>query len=150
MITTRKQFLAAFAAAFGLHAAPPAQPLEMTVYKTKTCGCCGKWVEHVRAAGIKVVVNDVPNTDPYRRQFSIPDKFSSCHTALIGGYAVEGHVPVADIQRMLKEKPKGRGLVLPGMPMGSPGMEGHRKDAYAVLFLDVNGNSTVYRRYAGD
>lgn len=121
---------------------------DMTVYKTPTCGCCGKWVEHVRAAGIKVKVIEVPSTAQARANAGIKEKYGSCHTGLIDGYAIEGHVPVADIQRLLKEKPKAKGLAVPGMPMGSPGMEGPYKDAYSVLLLTEDG-SKVFQNYAG-
>ncbi len=121
---------------------------DMTVYKTPTCGCCAKWVEHVRAAGIKVKVLEVPSTAPARASAGIKEKYGSCHTGLINGYAIEGHVPVADILRLLKEKPKAKGLAVPGMPMGSPGMEGPYKDAYSVILLTEDG-STVFQKYAG-
>jgi hypothetical protein len=120
----------------------------MTVYKTPTCGCCAKWVEHVRAAGIKVKVLEVPSTAQARANAGIKEKYGSCHTGLINGYAIEGHVPVADILRLIKEKPKAKGLAVPGMPMGSPGMEGPYKDAYSVLLVTEEG-STVFQKYAG-
>lgn len=121
---------------------------EMTVYKTPTCGCCAKWVEHVRAAGIKVKVVEVSSTAPVRATNKVKEKFGSCHTGVINGYAIEGHVPVADIQRLVKEKPKAIGLAVPGMPMGSPGMEGPYKDSYSVLLLTEDGSS-VFQKYAG-
>ncbi len=121
---------------------------DMTVYKTPTCGCCAKWVEHVRAAGIKVKVLEVPSTAQARANAGIKEKYGSCHTGLINGYAIEGHVPVADILRLIKEKPKAKGLAVPGMPMGSPGMEGPYKDAYSVLLITDDG-STVFQKYAG-
>ncbi len=121
---------------------------EMVVYKTPTCGCCGKWVDHMKTAGFKVTVKEVPNTAPFRAQQGIKEKYASCHTALVNGYVIEGHVPAADIRRLLKEKPKARGLAVPGMPMGSPGMEGPYKDAYSVLLLTEDG-STTFQRYAG-
>jgi hypothetical protein len=121
---------------------------DMTVYKTPTCGCCAKWVEHVRAAGIKVKVLEVPSTAQARANAGIKEKYGSCHTGLINGYAIEGHVPVADILRLIKEKPKAKGLAVPGMPMGSPGMEGPYKDAYSVLLVTEEG-STVFQKYAG-
>lgn len=128
-----------------LQAAPA--PL-MTVYKTPTCGCCAKWVEQVKAAGFRVKVIEVPSTATARQTAGIKEKYASCHTGLINGYAIEGHVPVADIQRLLKEKPKAKGLAVPGMPMGSPGMEGPYKDAYSVLLINDEG-STVFNKYAG-
>jgi len=127
-----------------LNAAPP----PMTVYKTPTCGCCAKWVEQLRAAGFKVTVKEVANTAMARKDAGIAEKYGSCHTGVIAGYAIEGHVPVADIQRLLKEKPKARGLAVPGMPMGSPGMEGPYKEAYSVLLVNDEG-STVFNKYAG-
>lgn len=127
-----------------LNAAPP----PMTVYKTPTCGCCAKWVEQLRAAGFKVTVKEVASTAMARKDAGIAEKYGSCHTGVIAGYAIEGHVPVADIQRLLKEKPKARGLAVPGMPMGSPGMEGPYKEAYSVLLVNDEG-STVFNKYAG-
>ena len=127
-----------------LKAAEPA----MTVYKTKTCGCCGKWVEHLRTNGFTVNVKEVESMDETHRQFGVPDKLVSCHTGIIAGYAVEGHVPAAEVRRMLKEKPKAKGLAVPGMPMGSPGMEqGPRKDTYFVLLFDEKGETKEYQKY---
>ena len=128
-----------------LQAAPA--PL-MTVYKTPTCGCCAKWVEQVRASGIRVNVVEVPSTAAARASAHVKEKYASCHTGVIAGYSIEGHVPIADIQRLLQEKPKAVGLAVPGMPMGSPGMEGPYKDAYSVLLITDEG-STVFSKYAG-
>src|SRR4051794_21208914 len=98
------------------------------VYKTPTCGCCGKWVEHMRAKGFKVEVTEVENTGENRRKYGVPEELASCHTAFVDGYALEGHVPAADVHRLLKTRPNAKGIAVPGMPMGSPGMEidGHR------------------------
>jgi hypothetical protein len=121
---------------------------KVEVYKTKTCGCCGKWVEHLRANSFNVEVKDVPSTAEYRQKYGVPDQLASCHTAVVGQYTVEGHVPAADIRKMLKERPKGSGIAVPGMPMGSPGMEqGGRKDAYSVVLFDRKGNTSDYTRY---
>src|SRR5918992_543484 len=106
-----------------LQAAAPA----VSVYKTRTCGCCAKWVDHLKANGFAPTVTDVPSTAEYRKKYGVPEQLLSCHTAVVGGYTVEGHVPAADIHRMLKQKPKAKGLAVPGMPLGSPGMEAHRK-----------------------
>jgi hypothetical protein len=122
----------------------------MTVYKTPTCGCCSKWVDHARAQGFRVTVHDVPSTADYQRKYGIPEKLRSCHTAVIGNYAIEGHVPAADVKRLLKTRPRAKGLAVPGMPLGSPGMEGHRRDAYSVLLFDADGGISVYQRYPGD
>ncbi len=129
-----------------LSAAPPPQ---MTVFKTPTCGCCAKWVELVRAAGFRVTVKEVASTAAARQSAGIPEKYGSCHTALIGGYALEGHVPIADIQKLLREKPKASGLSVPGMPMGSPGMEGPYKDAYTVMLIGTPDGNSVYHQYPG-
>lgn len=125
------------------------QPL-IEVYKSATCGCCEQWVDHLRANGFKVRAQNVPNTAAYRTKLGVPATLGSCHTGTIGGYVLEGHVPAADIKRLLAEKPKATGLAVPGMPMGSPGMEvpGEPADAYDVLLFRADGKSTVYRHYA--
>ena len=105
------------------------------VYKSPTCGCCGKWVKHMESNGFKVITKNRNNLNPVKKRFDIKPAFQSCHTAKIGNYVVEGHVPASDIKRLLKAKPQIDGLAVPGMPMGSPGMEGHRKDNYAVLAI---------------
>jgi hypothetical protein len=127
-----------------------AAALQVNVYKTRTCGCCSKWVEHLKTNGLVPHVTDVPSTAEYRRQYGVPEKLQSCHTATVGGYTIEGHVPAADIQRLLKERPKAKGLAVPGMPLGSPGMEGARRDAYSVILFDADGRVSVYQKYSGD
>jgi len=117
------------------------------VYKDPTCGCCGKWAEHLRNNGFDVHIQEVPSTADYRRKFGVPDALASCHTAIVDGYAIEGHVPAADIQRLLKEHPKARGLAVPGMPIGSPGMEGARTEAYSVMIFAADGGSSLYQSY---
>jgi len=120
----------------------------MTVYKTKTCGCCSKWVDHLRANGFTVVVKEVEGTAEIRKQFGVPENLASCHTGVIGGYAIEGHVPAAEVYRLLKEKPKAKGISVPGMPLGSPGMEqGPRKDTYWVYLFDDKGGAKEYQKY---
>lgn len=121
---------------------------KMVVYKSPTCGCCGAWVKHVRAAGYEVETIDVDDVTPYKKKYGVPLELSSCHTGVIDGYAIEGHVPADLIGRLLREKPKNaKALAVPGMPMGSPGMEvGGRKDAYDVLLIDNKGNSSVYAK----
>src|SRR3546814_2251231 len=103
--------------------ATPAALPRMTVHKTPTCGCCGAWIDHVQKAGFTVDVHDMDDLGPVKERLGVPYAKGSCHTAEIGGYVIEGHVPAADIKRLLEEKPDARGLVLPGMPLGSPGME---------------------------
>jgi hypothetical protein len=141
-----KRFAVALLATTLLFGAP-ATPL-MTVYKTPTCGCCAKWVEHLKTAGFRIKVVEVPSTAEARAKAGIPEKFASCHTGVIDGYAIEGHVPAADVKRLLKEKPAAKGLAVPGMPMGSPGMEGPYSDAYSVLLITANG-SKVFQKYPG-
>ena len=123
---------------------------DMTVYKVVTCGCCAKWVEHLRTAGFNVTVKEVGDTTDISRRSGVPEPLHSCHTGIVEGYAIEGHVPVSDIQRLLKDRPNAKGLAVPGMPLGSPGMEGSRKDAYEVLLFDHDGKTSVYKKYAGD
>ena len=120
------------------------------VFKSATCGCCKAWVEHLKAAGFDVRVTDVDDTTAARKRLGMPDAFGSCHTGSVGGYALEGHVPAADIQRLLKERPKVRGIAVAGMPLGSPGMEAERSQAYNVVLFDAAGKSTIYHRYPGD
>jgi hypothetical protein len=123
---------------------------EVMVFKTVTCGCCGKWVDHLKANGFTTKVQNVPSTSEYRRMYGVPESVGSCHTATVGGYSIEGHVPAADIHRLLKEKPKATGIAVPGMPLGSPGMESDRKDAYSVLLFHSDGRTSVFKKYAGN
>ena len=135
--------------AAGLRLSAAAGP-SVQVYKTPTCGCCGNWVKHLRDKGFQVAVQEVEDTAVYRRRFGVPEALASCHTAVVGGYALEGHVPAAEIQRLLKEKPKAKGLSVPGMPAGSPGMEmDGAQQAYSVMLFDAQGAATVYQRYPG-
>lgn len=127
--------------------AAPGLPV-VQVYKNAQCGCCGAWVDHMRAAGFTVNVTEVDDTSVARKRHGIPDKLGSCHTATVGGYAVEGHVPAAEVKRMLTLKPAAVGLAVPGMPLGSPGMEmGARQDPYQVLLVGKNGRDTVFASY---
>src|SRR5688572_1526919 len=127
--------------------AAPAKKL-ITVYKSPTCGCCGKWVDHVRAAGYQVKTIDVDDVTPFKQKYGVPLDLASCHTGVVDGYAIEGHVPADVIDRLLKEKPKGaRAIAVPGMPLGSPGMEvPGRKDAYNVILIDAKGKRSVYAK----
>ena len=127
-----------------LAAAPKVQ-----VFKTPTCGCCGNWVKHLQTNGFEVAVKEVPDTSEYRRQFGVPEKLLSCHTGVVEGYALEGHVPAAEIHRLLKERPRAKGLSVPGMPMGSPGMEGPTSQAFSVILFDSEGRTSVYKSYPG-
>jgi hypothetical protein len=127
-------------------AASAAQPV-IEVYKSATCGCCKEWVKHLEANGFKVNAHDVDNPTDYRQKFGIPDQYGSCHSAKVQGYALEGHVPAGDIKRLLATKPKAKGLAVPAMPLGSPGMEGPRKDPYDVYLVQDGGKASVYKHY---
>jgi len=118
------------------------------VYKTPTCGCCSKWIEHLEENGFKVDSKDIPDVTPVKRMNGVPAGLASCHTAIIGGYFVEGHVPAEDIQRLLRERPDIAGLAVPRMPIGSPGMEGPNPEAYSVLAVRQDGTTTVFSRHA--
>lgn len=123
----------------------------VSVYKTPTCGCCRKWVDHLKANGFSVRTTDLDNLDAVKVKYGVPSDFGSCHTAVVSGYVVEGHVPAKDIQRLLRERPKIAGLAVPSMPAGSPGMEipGGKVQPYRVLTFDKNGTSSVYASYGG-
>ena len=152
----RRQWLHAAAlvglTAAGFHRSALAQATTVQVWKDPNCGCCHLWVEHLQATGFKVEVRDVGNTAA-RKRLGMPEKLGSCHTAMVGGYVIEGHVPAAEIHRLLKERPVALGLSVPGMPIGSPGMDGPeykgRKDAYDVLLVQKDGSSKSYQRYPG-
>ena len=120
----------------------------LTVYKDANCGCCQQWVGHMAQAGFRPAVQDVSDMQSVKRRLGVPSALGSCHTAVVGGYVVEGHVPAGDVKRLLREKPKARGLAVPGMPIGSPGMEqgppsGY--DRYETLLVQADGNK---RRWA--
>ena len=128
--------------------AKPARAAELKIYKSPYCGCCGAWVEHVRASGLKGVVQEMEDVTPVARKAGVPDAVRSCHTSEIGGYAIEGHVPAADVKRLLATKPKAAGIAVPGMVMGSPGMEhGDHKESYQVLLFDKTGKTKVFASY---
>lgn len=132
-------------------AAPPAALPRMIVTKSPSCGCCGSWVEHARRAGFPVEVRDVDNPLPTKERLGVPYGKGSCHTAEVGGYFVEGHVPLEDVKRLLAERPDARGLTVPGMPAGSPGMEtpdGHVRP-YVVELVARDGTTSEYARHGG-
>jgi len=124
---------------------------QVEVWKSPTCGCCKDWIAHLEAEGFRVKVNEVPDTAPFRAKAGIPERYGSCHTAKVDGYALEGHVPAKEIRRLLGERPKAVGLAVPGMPVGSPGMDGPvyqgRKDPYDVLLVATDGGARVYQSY---
>lgn len=114
------------------------------VYKTPTCGCCSKWVGHMERAGFEVETRDLDNLTPIKNQYGVQRSFSSCHTAIVDGYIVEGHVPPVYVEKLLEERPDVKGITVPGMPIGSPGMEGPNPQAYDVLSFDADGNTAVF------
>ena len=153
-IPSRRQWLAAatLLTITGFQRTALAQATTVQVWKDPNCGCCQAWVEHLQASGFKVEVRDVGNTAA-RKRLGMPEKLGSCHTATVSGYVIEGHVPATDIHRLLKERPVALGLAVPGMPIGSPGMDGPeykgRKDAYDVLLVQKDGSAQSFQRYPG-
>lgn len=151
MITTshpRRRLLIALALApFSAAQARQEAKVLVEVWKDPSCGCCKDWVSHLQNSGFAVKVNETGN-QAMRAKLGIPQKLGSCHTALVGGYAIEGHVPAQDIRRLLKEKPQAVGLAVPGMPVGSPGMDGAiyggRRDPYDVLLVPRSGDARIF------
>ena len=147
MITRRVAFIAVTL----LASAPAAlaSPRPLTVYKTASCGCCKGWIAIMTRAGYRPKVEVVEDVTPLNRRYGVPFELSSCHLATVGGYVTVGHVPPADIARLLKERPKALGLTAPGMPIGSPGMEmpDGRREAYATLLLLPGGKTRVFAQH---
>ena len=150
MRSGRREFIIATMAALAVPAGVVAAPAALQVWKAPTCGCCRDWIRHLESNGFKVQVHDSGNTAA-RARLGIPMRLGSCHTALIDGYAIEGHVPAREIRRLLAERPQAIGLAVPGMPIGSPGMVGPeygaRKDAFDVLLVRKDGSTTSYQSY---
>lgn len=129
---------------------PPAMPADsstVTVYKSPTCGCCKDWVDHMRNEGFTVVAIDTSDMNRVKHAHGVTHDLGSCHTATVGGYVLEGHVPAADVKRLLAQRPAVVGLAVPGMPMGSPGMEGMYKQKYDVVAFDRTGGRSVFASY---
>jgi hypothetical protein len=144
---TRREILTAMAVATAATVRIGAQkPMAVQVYKDANCGCCAIWVEHLRKAGFTATVTDSSDMTAIKKQHRVPAPVTSCHTALVAGYVIEGHVPAADIQRLLKERPAVLGIGVPGMPIGSPGMEvaGTKPQPYDVLAFDKAGKTHVF------
>jgi len=125
---------------------PPAKPI-ITVYKDPNCGCCRNWIAHLIKNGYRVDAKDTPDMDQIKKTLGVPTDLKSCHTAVVAGYLIEGHVPAADIDRLLATKPKLKGLAVAGMPMGSPGMEGAAKQHYKVMAFNRTGEARVFASY---
>jgi len=149
---TRRQWLgaalggAAAALATGAVPALAAAPIAITVYKDPSCGCCTKWVEHMRAHGFRVTTRDTTDLDQVKETFGVPRELQSCHTGTVGAYVVEGHVPAELVKKMVAERPRIAGLAVPGMPVGAPGMEGGAPQPYAVIAYTREGGTSVYAR----
>jgi len=131
----------------GIAAAQRPAPV-VEVFKSPTCGCCALWVKHMEANGFRTRVTDVPDMTPVKTKLGVPARAASCHTAVVDGYVLEGHVPAAQVQRLLKERPQVAGVAVPGMPIGSPGMEaGSTVQPYDVLSFDKQGQTRVFASY---
>lgn len=149
---SRRSVLAGTVALMGLYAlrAQASTTTPIQVWKDPSCGCCNDWISHLEQNGFQVLASDEGNNGA-RHRLGLPRQYASCHTASVQGYVVEGHVPAADIRRLLKEKPTALGLAVPGMPVGSPGMDGPvykgRRDPYDVLLVQRDGSATVFSSY---
>lgn len=152
IVKPRNWFVLVVLLSMAVSSAAAATELVADIWKDPNCGCCKLWMERLKEGGINVRVFDTGNTGA-RARLGIPAKLGSCHTAKINGYVIEGHVPVTDILRLLREKPQAVGLAVPGMPLGSPGMDGpvygNRAVAYDVLLVQANGSTSVYQSYQG-
>lgn len=128
--------------------AKPANAAVLKIYKSPYCGCCGAWVDHLKGRGFQTVVQEMEDVTPVARKLRVPGAMRSCHTAVIAGYFVEGHVPASDIRRLLRERPKALGIAAPGMPVGSPGMEqGGRRDAFDTMLVGTDGSARIFSRH---
>jgi hypothetical protein len=146
MIISKSLRLAIAVSALVLGSAANAAAL--TIYKSASCGCCAKWVEHVEKHGFTVTVVNVDDVMAVKAKAGIPNKLASCHTSKVGGYVVEGHVPAADIKKLLAQKPKAKGIAVPGMPMGAPGMEhGDHRQPYQTLLIKADGSTAVFAQH---
>jgi hypothetical protein len=119
----------------------------ITVYRDPNCGCCKNWIAHLVKHGFQVVDKTTAEMSEIKSGLGVPDDLQSCHTGVVNGYVIEGHVPAPDITRFLKEKPRAAGLAVPGMPVGSPGMEGSRTDRYDVISFEKNGKTRVFAKH---
>ncbi|WP_291650491.1 DUF411 domain-containing protein [Bosea sp. (in: a-proteobacteria)] len=146
MLTRRGLIAGALACSASLPLAAQGAAPVVTVYRSASCGCCGAWVDHMKKAGFETKVVMTEELAARKREFGVPDAAESCHTAMVDGYFVEGHVPAADVRRLLRERPQARGLAVPEMPVGSPGMEvpGVKADRYDTWLIAKDGSHTVF------
>lgn len=136
-------FLSAALLSQGARAGMP----DIEVFKSAYCGCCSKWTEHLRESGFTVTEISTENVPAVRTQLGMPERYGSCHTAKVGHYVIEGHVPANDIKKMLRESPKAIGLAAPGMPQASPGMDIPNAEPFDVLLIDANGRDSVFSTF---
>jgi hypothetical protein len=150
----RRRTIAALLSALAAPALAQPRASEIRVYKSPTCGCCNDWIRHLEASGFVVSATDVPDTRQYRARLGMPARLGSCHTGVVDGYVIEGHVPAREIKRLLRERLPALGLSVPGMPVGSPGMDGPeykgQVDPYDVLLVQKDGRVSVYAAYEPD
>lgn len=137
---SRRTFIAGIACVL-MACSTAAGATKVIVFKNPSCGCCGAWVDHMKAEGFKVEIRELEDATPIARRLGVPDELRSCHTAQVGSYFVEGHVPAADVRKLLKDRPNARGIAVPGMPVGSPGMEqGETREPYDTLLIGKDGS----------
>lgn len=148
-LTRRSALVAAVAPLLHTGLAFAAEQPPITVHKDPSCGCCSGWVRHLQQAGFVTTVVETRDLDAAKKRLGVPDDLAACHTAEVSGYVVEGHVPALALKRFLAERPNAAGLAVPGMPIGSPGMEGGTPEAYAVVLFGPDGRRT-YMRFRAD
>ncbi len=154
MKTIRNMILILLCSSFNVYAESARSVFNMNeavVYRSPTCGCCKKWVDHMAQNGFRVEDNVTEDMNLIKEKYGVPKNLASCHTAIVNGYVVEGHVPAQDVLKMLSTKPKISGISVPGMPVGTPGMEmGDRKDPYKVISYDAEGKYKIFSDYKGE
>ena len=146
----RRDFIFGFFFLLGTVKSTSADISNVVVYKTRTCGCCSAWIDHIEKAGFHVISKNISHVElaEIKRRYGIPLELSSCHTAFINNYFIEGHVPAEDIKDLISEEPEALGLSVPDMPLGSPGMEmGNQKEPYDTLLVNINGGSEIFRSH---
>jgi len=147
METTLRKLFAVVALACMATVSYAAELPEIEVWKDPNCGCCSKWVSHLRESGFRVTAHDTASVATVRAKLGMPQRYAACHSARVGKYVVEGHVPADDIKRLLAAQPDAIGLSVPGMPMGSPGMEGPYSEPYQTLLVDRSGGASVFENH---
>jgi len=147
MLVLRKFLLLSLLLSSSVMAQQIAASKQLEVFKSPYCGCCTKWIDHMRANGFEVLAHNVRDVPAERERLGMPHELGSCHTAKVGGYLIEGHVPAADVKRLLSERPQALGLSVPSMPQGSPGMESPHPEPYETLLVNHDGSTSVFARH---